>query len=90
MKVYRVARSIFGELGSLKRNQVLAADDPRIINNATAVKDLLKRKLLVEGDGTDETQKPKPAKSKSKPKPADEPDGSDEPGPDGEPEGAAS
>lgn len=48
MKSYRVPRSITGSLGPLRRNQVLQGDDPRITENATAVKDLLKRGLLVE------------------------------------------
>lgn len=66
-KQYRVPRSIFGDLGSLRRNEVLAEDDPRIVKNQTAFKDLVKRKLLIEEDA--EAEQPKPA-GKTKPKPA--------------------
>jgi hypothetical protein len=68
MKQYRVARSIFGSLGSLKRRAVLLADDPRIVNNPTAVEDLVKRKLLIEeskDDDHDEELSAAPAKGKS-------------------------
>jgi hypothetical protein len=54
---YKVARSLYGSLGSLKRNAILLDDDPRITENAKAVKDLEKRKLLIKvnADGQPET-----------------------------------
>lgn len=63
MKQYRVTRSLYGELGSLRRNQVLPGDDPRIISNDRHVRDLLKRKLLVEEPVG---EKPAAAKAKGK------------------------
>jgi hypothetical protein len=70
-KQYRVSRSIFGDLGSLKRRAVLTEDDPRIVANPTAFNDLVKRKLLVEEDADAE-----PAKSAAKAKPAKAKEGS--------------
>lgn len=48
--VYHVTRSLYGELGSLKRNQRLADDDPRIVNNPKAVKHLEQHGLLIRMD----------------------------------------
>lgn len=58
MKTYTVARSIYGDLGSLKRNQVLNEDDPRIVNNPKAVKELVGRKMLIEGTADDSKSEP--------------------------------
>ncbi|SHF05125.1 hypothetical protein SAMN02745157_1521 [Kaistia soli DSM 19436] len=63
MKQYRVTRSIYGELGSLRRGEVLPGDDPRIVNNSRHVKDLVARKLLV---AEDEDEKPDAPKGKAK------------------------
>lgn len=66
MKSYRVPRSITGDLGPLRRNQVLLGDDQRITENPTAVKDLVKRGLLVE-QTVDEAAASKAAKGGRKP-----------------------
>lgn len=63
MKHYRVTRSIFGDLGPLRRDQTIAEDDPRIEKNPTAVKLLVERKLLVLESGQTET----PSKPQAKP-----------------------
>lgn len=63
MKVYRVERSIFGELGSLKRGQTLNENDPRIVNNKRHVDDLVKRKLLTVSEADPAA---KPAKGKAR------------------------
>jgi hypothetical protein len=63
--VYHVARSLYGELGSLKRNQRLADDDPRIVDNPKAVKHLEKHNLLIRLDD-DEAAAADAAKAASK------------------------
>ncbi|MDR7034500.1 hypothetical protein [Mesorhizobium sp. BE184] len=64
-KQYRVARSLFGTFGSLRRNAVLAGDDPRIADNKRAFDLLVKRKLLVEENIDDDKPSAAPAKGKS-------------------------
>ncbi len=56
MKQYRVARSIYGDLGSLRRNAVLIATDPRLKDKKRAVDDLVKRGLLIEEDADAEAE----------------------------------
>ncbi len=71
MTAYLVPRSIYGDLGALRRNTRLAVDDPRIVNNPRAVEDLVKRKLLVKLS-EDEASPPDPkVKAKGRKRVAD-------------------
>lgn len=75
MKTYTAARSLYGDLGSLRRNQILNGDDPRIVNNPKAVKQLVASNMLIEGVATEmkpETAKSPPPKGKPRSEASDD------------------
>ena len=66
MKYYQATRSLYGDLGSIRRNEKIPLNDPRLVDREKALKDLLKRGLLVQRSGDDSEGDPatrKPAKA---------------------------